>query len=158
MREVFEMKKRFLHLSAILIVTVLLLAAVVSVSAGGRVTVPCTETFLATLDPGVWTYPGGNIHIRGMVNQYQEGSTDPRNVGINTVTINANWKPDYTGPMWGTFHLLTDEGGEWYGSWNGTNSAGGADYHAIGNGIGLYEGQMSWVDVQYGVCTVTYQD
>lgn len=152
------MRKTYLHLSAVVVLMAVLLIAVAVVTAAERTTVPCEETFIGQVDPGTWTFPGGNVHIRGMVNTYEEVSPDPRNVGINTVTVNANWGPDYTGPMWGTFSNATYEGGLWEGHWNGTMTAEGSSYQAVGNGYGLYAGQKVWVDVQPGSCWVTFRD
>jgi hypothetical protein len=73
---------------------------------------------LGILDPGAWTYPGGNMHVRGMVGQYQQymPTSDPRCNGLNTVVTNANWDAYGVGPSWGTFHVALAEGslGGWH--------------------------------------------
>ena len=97
-----------------------------------------TENSVAMLDPGDWSNPGGNIHVRGMVNLYQEQATDPRVTGSNTVVMNANWNANWVGPMWGTWRLETayGGGGVWEGHWTGeTQADGSAAYQAVGHGV-----------------------
>jgi hypothetical protein len=152
------MKKNYFLFGTILAVLAVLLLGIAPVMAAEKTEFPCTETFIDTLDIGTWAYPGGNIHIRGMVQFFREESPDPRNIGYNTVVVNANWRPDGTGPMWGTFHLVTDEDGLWEGTWAGMITEQGPRYHAVGNGFGLYSGMKIWVDVNYGDCQVQFRE
>jgi hypothetical protein len=71
--------------------------------------------------------------------------------GTNTVVMNANLvPPDYSGPVWGTFHNEVVDGvdcpggGAWEGTWAGMVKADGAcSYHAVGHGIsGCVEGML----------------
>lgn len=149
------MKKNYFLFTVILAV---LLLGVTPVMAAEKIEFPCTETFVAELDPGTWTFPGGNIHVRGMVQLSREEAPDPRNTGYNTVVVNANWRPDWTGPMWGTFRLETDEGGVWEGTWAGRMTEQGSRYHAVGTGFGLYSGMKIWVDMNYGDCQVQLRE
>jgi hypothetical protein len=79
---------------------------------------------------------------------YQELTTDPRTSGANTVVMNANWGPDYAGPMWGTHRSEVnpspdcEQGGVWEGTWTGTmNIDGSYTYHAVGKVFpGAYQG------------------
>jgi hypothetical protein len=95
------------------------------------------------VDHGDWTeLPSGNIHVRGMASVYQEVATDPRISGLNTVVMNANWGPDFAGPMWGTSeNVLADSadcpgGGIWQGNWTGMMNADGSySYHAVLQGV-----------------------
>lgn len=107
------------------------------------------ETTLGLVDPGVWIeLPSGNVHVRGMISLYEESASDPRMSGVATVVMNANWGPDYAGPMWGTSQLEVApgpecvEGGVWEASWTGTmNVDGSYSYHAVGLGVsGCVEG------------------
>jgi hypothetical protein len=146
------MKKYIFQLTALLTIFTLLLPGVVPVMAAEKIEFQCTEELLEVLDYGRWTYPNGNIHIRGMIQQFNEQSSDSRMNGINTVDLNANWYADFTGPMWGTFELETDDGG-WEGTWAGLMTNQGPRYNAVGDGIGDYAGMKLWINVNYGVCT-----
>jgi hypothetical protein len=75
------------------------------------------NTRLPPLDMGTWTYPGGNVHMRGMVIQIYQEATDPRCTGLKTGIANANWDENMTGRVWGTARLVVDGGG---GVWEGT--------------------------------------
>ncbi len=110
---------------------------------------------MAYLDYGTWSYPDGNIHIRGMVELFRNTGPDPRITGYNTVTVSANWQSDYTGPMSGTFRFETDEGGLWMGTWAGQMTGAGPVYSGSADGYGMYAGMKMWVDMNYGVCTLT---
>ena len=105
----------------------------------------------ATTDPGTWSFPDGNTHIRGMQQVARVECADSRQVGYNYITINANWDENYTGPMWGTFTFVSDEGGRWTGTWNGQMTADGSWYNAFGKGEGMYAGMKLWIDKSYEV-------
>jgi hypothetical protein len=86
--------------------------------------------------------PSGNVHVRSMTTVYQELATDARMSGLNTSTMNANWGPDYAGPMWGASEsVLADSaecpgGGVWQGTWTGMmNVDGSYTYSAVGRGV-----------------------
>lgn len=149
------MSKKFYRLGVILVVMAVLLIGVAPVTAAEKTEFTCTETFVAILDPGSWAFPGGNIHIRGMVQLLREEAPDPRSVGDNTVVVNANWRSDGTGPMWGTWRLETDEEGVWEGTWNGMVTEEGSWYNARGDGIGKYAGMKMWIDTNFGDCRIT---
>jgi hypothetical protein len=94
-----------------------------------------TEVRVEVLDGGLWTYPDGNIHVRGMVSLYQEESTCPEVGGFVTSTMNANWDSNFVGPMWGTGHS-ENEYGVWEGTWQGKIGPDGTcSYEAISHGI-----------------------
>jgi hypothetical protein len=92
---------------------------------------------------GEWTFlPSGNVHVRGMTTQYLEVATDPRMSGLNTAVMNANWGPDFAGPMYGTCEpVLANSaecpaGGVWQCTWTGMmNVDGSYTYSAVGKGI-----------------------
>jgi hypothetical protein len=108
-----------------------------------RVEFTGSEVPVGLVDEGIWTFlPGGNVHVRGMATVYQELATDPRMSGLNTAVMNANWGPDFAGPMWGTSEsVLSDSadcpgGGAWKGSWTGMmNVDGSYSYRAVGRGV-----------------------
>jgi hypothetical protein len=88
------------------------------------------------------TFPGGNIHIRGMVQYYENvNATDNRLLGINRITGNMNFDSSMTGPGWGTFH---NQSSLYDGYWEGTFSAvmyeDGYISRIRGKGYGAFEG------------------
>jgi hypothetical protein len=135
------------RLTICLSLALLLSLLVVPLVASAKTTVKhCsgTESLIQTLNPGVWTFPDGNIHVRGMVSEYVEQMNCPEVSGTNIVVMNANWDANYTGPMWGTTHLETSYkgGGIWKGSWSGKlNRDGTLSYTGTSQGIsGSVEG------------------
>ena len=109
---------------------------------------------LGISDPGIWTYPGENMHVRGMVGQYQQymPTSDPRCNGLNTVVTNANWDADGVGPSWGTFHVILEEGSPdgWDGTWTGMSYPDGSTtIQVVGRGYGSLEGQQVFVDIAF---------
>lgn len=118
------------------LVAVLLLAPGSVAAKATRIECTGTETLLGYLDPGIWTYPNGNIHVRGMVELYEEASACPQLAGLNTVTMNANWDANYAGPIWGTSVNLTTDGGVWETTWQGKTFADGSyAYEVVGHGV-----------------------
>lgn len=64
--------------------------------------------------------PGVGIRIRGSSSLSQVFADDPRLAGLLTYTFNADFGPDFAGPVWGTWTLETDAcDGIWEGRWNG---------------------------------------
>jgi hypothetical protein len=130
--------KRFLRC---LVLTLVLCLMFVPVMASAKANVKhCsgTEVLIQVVNPGVWTNPDGNIHVRGMVSEYIEQMNCPESSGINTVIMNANWDANYVGPIWGTSNLETSYsgGGVWKVSWSGkTNPDGTFYYKGTGKGI-----------------------
>jgi hypothetical protein len=147
------------------LVTVLLLAP--GAVAARAIRIDCTgmESPPSVLDEGVWTFPGGNIHVRGRVSQYEEASSVcPQLAGINTTTMNANWNANFVGPMWGTALAETGYGGggAWQGHWQGALSADGScTYQAVLHGVsGSVTGMkaMLTADCNTGAWTATILD
>ena len=122
-----------------------------------------TEVPLAVLDPGTWRYPGNNTHVRGMVSQYEEVSSNcPQIAGINTVTVNFNVDASFSGPMWGTSRAETDYagGGIWEGTWVGRLNADGSSYYqAVSHGVsGSVAGLVMKLTSDNGAWTATILD
>jgi hypothetical protein len=118
------------------LVAVLLIAPGSVTAKATRIECTGTETLIEYLDPGAWTYPGGNIHVRGMVELYEELSTCPQMTGMNTVTMNANWDADLAGPIWGTTIMEISDGGVWETTWQGNTYADGSySYQVVGRGV-----------------------
>lgn len=101
--------------------------------------------FTGQIDPGVWTYPDGNVHIRGWVVSYFHEWRDPRLNGVETVVVNLNGRSApppvfFAGPMWGTSRL-ENEGGYWDITWTGVRDEQGfAFIRGVAHGHGGYEG------------------
>ncbi|MGC9333425.1 MAG: hypothetical protein ACP5JJ_04700 [Anaerolineae bacterium] len=144
---------------ALVMVTLMALSLlpVGAVSAEANV-IPCRGDFLPgrILDPGIWTFPGGNRHVRGMIGTYQQvmPGSDGRCSGLNTVTTNAKWDATGAGPSWGTFHVVPNDDsnftGGWDGTWTGMSYAGGsASIRVVGHGYGDLEGQHVFVDITF---------
>jgi hypothetical protein len=94
----------------------------------------CTE--------GEWRFPGGNMHVRNMIQVYQViGIDDDRLTGTNTLVVNANWDESGLGPGWGTFRNESEYyDGCWEGTWSAVMSAEGYISHIHGAGCGAFSG------------------
>jgi hypothetical protein len=80
--------------------------------------------------------PGIGGTVRGRTSIALEVSpNDPRLTGTNTVSANANIRPDGTTIIWGTFSMAVSAG-TWEGVWEGKQSADGVSYRAQGHGSG----------------------
>lgn len=145
----------------IVLVTVIGLALLIAGSASAQasdVWFECEEGETTPTAPGAWSFPDGNIHIRGMQQTTRLDCTDSRQVGFNSITINANWDAEMHGPMWGTFTFVSDEGGSWTGTWNGQLTENGSWYNAVGNGKGIYAGMKLWVNKGYDTTSMRILD
>lgn len=138
------MKGKSLLVGVVLVMLLGLVAVPGSAAAGAsRVAFTGTETAVELVAEGDWIFlPSGNVHVRGATTVYQEAATDWRMSGLNTGVMNANWGPDFAGPMWGTFESVLAETGEcpgggiWQGTWTGTmNVDGSYTYAAVGRGV-----------------------
>jgi hypothetical protein len=146
------MRKNHIRFGTVLIVMAVLLFSFAPATAAEKTEFTCVETPLALLDPGAWSYPDGNVHVRGMVELLGEQISDPHLVGENTIVLNANWRADMTGPVWGTFRFETTGGG-WEGTWAGQVTGQGTWYNAAGKGFGEFAGMKMWVHMRYGDCS-----
>lgn len=138
----------------VVIAVVALLATTAAIQARAMITEFSGTEACIPKSPGEWTFPDGNIQIRGMVLECIEDTTEPRMQGPNTVILNANWHADPeammggTGPMWGTWQMEN-----WAGTWEGSMMADGGVYHAQGKGTGIYTLLKVWLDSDHGVIT-----
>ncbi len=147
-------KNRVLVVFAVALIALSLLTAEAA-SAQATFT-PCEGDFLplGIVDQGTWHFPGGNMHVRGMVALYQQSmpNSDPRCSGLNTVVTNANWDAYGVGPSWGTFHVVLGEGSPdgWDGAWTGMSYPdGSASIQVVGHGYGALQGQQVFVDITF---------
>jgi hypothetical protein len=98
--------------------------------------------FMALLDPGTYTYPGVNRHLRGAAAVEHIQTDDPRVTGDYIVTVNANVNDDTSvGPLWGTFRLEDGEGQVlWEGTWQGYQLEDGSSVtYGVGHGSGDFK-------------------
>jgi hypothetical protein len=127
-------KTCFPWVAAALLVALLIAPGTVAAKAT-RTECAGTEVRVEVLDGGLWTYPDGNIHVRGMVSLYQEESTCAEIGGFVTSTMNANWDSNFVGPMWGTGHS-ENEYGVWESTWQGKITPDGiCSYQAVSHGV-----------------------
>ena len=122
------MKKRKTFVWVVLTLIVMLGLSAGSVMAEATKTDFAGTSILVDIpDWGIWTFPGGNVHVRGLVQVLAQEATDPRLSGINTTVINGNWDSNFSGPMWGTNRLEVEYGGGgvWEGTWTGMHGAEG---------------------------------
>jgi hypothetical protein len=144
------MKKKVLPVIFLIIVT-LMMGKVLPASAGAIHT-PVHAWEIPLCQPyggghpdctlGEWTFPGGNMHVRNMVQVYQAiGIGDDRLTGTNTLIANANWDENGYGPGWGTFHNQSaNYNGYWEGTWSAVMSADGYISYITGTGYGAFAG------------------
>jgi hypothetical protein len=138
------MKRKSLLVWVVLVVLVALVTVPGSAAAGAsRVAFTGTEMAVELVAEGDWIFlPSGNVHVRGVTTVYQETASDWRMSGLNTGVMNANWGPDFAGPMWGTSESVLDDsadcpgGGIWQCTWTGMmNVDGSYTYNAVGRGV-----------------------
>ena len=135
------------RMSIYLIIALLLALLAVPSLASAKATVKhClgVEIFDDVISVGDWTFPDGNIHVRGRTSRYLEQMDCEETSGTNIVTMNANWDANYAGPIWGTSLLTTPYalGGVWSTTWHGKTFPDGTFYYkAVGRGVsGSVEG------------------
>jgi hypothetical protein len=132
--------KKYMVLVGLVVLSMLLTATTVSAQAV-RVHWSGMETLLEYLDYGVTTYPGNNVHTRGMVELMGVDATDPRVTGLNTVVANTNLDAEGHGPVWGTNRLDVDGiDGYWVGTFEGKIDENGIALTMQGRGCGDLEG------------------
>jgi hypothetical protein len=124
----------------------------------GPVTAQATKTdFEGTItggivDPGTWSYPGGNIHIRGMTEVYTVEATDPRlDEGVYTIVVNGDLGPDLVGPIHFTLHLEVEGQGCWEGTGTGNLSLDEGSLFVSAGAIGHGSGALEGLKVFYAV-------
>jgi hypothetical protein len=135
---------------AVLFVVIALLTAFVPVAGfaqGNKTYFEGTSCGVADLNEGIWTELGnGAYRVVGLQQQYREETNDPRTTGDNTVTVNMILDlATGSGPLWGTFHLINDQG-SWSGHFNGRLDNWAGSLRATGHGGGAYEGLVArWI-------------
>ena len=99
------------------------------------------ECSIEWTDPGTWTYlPSGLVRVTGVHSTQYDTSDDARLTGYDYVIINAITDAETgEGNFWGTFNIVND-GGSWFGHWNGQNPGGQFYIDGLLHGEGGYEG------------------
>jgi len=118
---------------------------------------------MCVIDPGSQTeLSGGRLQIRDMVlyelafSWNDEGAVEERKTGYDIVTANASLDGTFSGPTWGTWMLYSfgadvgtsaDDFLMFVGHFNGRFENGIPAVHFVGEGVGIYEGQLMRGDI-----------
>jgi hypothetical protein len=156
-KEITEMKRRKHLASVVLALIAALLVATGPAAAEATVTeYTGTSTLLGIDDWGTWTFPDGNIHVRGCVHVYYDDTTDDRLTGLIYPAVNADWDATGVGPMWGTIRIEPDIGGGfWEGTWTGMVHADKSfSIRGVGQGRGDFEGLKVSFTYEYSGPTI----
>jgi hypothetical protein len=104
-----------------------------------------TETCVDVPGTGTFMVVDGKLHIKGLIDECTDVTSDPRLSGTDTVVINAVFDPatNLSGPMWGTYRI-ENAGGVWEGQWVGKRTTDGFSHiWARARGSGGYKGLHS---------------
>jgi len=146
--------KLFSNYRRFALVAIVCLLVTAGLIAGRAIVTPFTVTEIMgdTLEPGTYTFPDGNMHMRDVVKEcVWTGATDSRLNGTSRVVENGNFGKDMTGPMWGTFRSAKRGSGTWDGVWAGYFNLAQVtgEYDGTGHGGGDYEGLQLKVHCVY---------
>ena len=141
------MNRRKWILIVLLAITAILAVAWPVAAKATKTNFTASETWVEDTSPGKEWYTADDkiYHVRDGQSLYAVVADDPRLSGEEIITVNLNMKvvdsPVYiTGPMWGTFRI-TNEGGEWVGTWWGVRDERGFSFiEYVGSGEGEYAG------------------
>ena len=79
-----------------------------------------TDVFTGVADPGTVEVQGKFLAIRGVVVTSRLTGSDPRIAGNTRITYNEQLSlADGSGPGWGKFEVVADNGGVWEGTFEG---------------------------------------
>jgi len=136
-------KKIFLILVSLLLLTLVFSTSAVSANTP-KTYFTGTEEAIGPPTGGTVKFVDGKVQLRGLVQPGFDTTSDPRTTGYVTIVVNAVWTPPaMTGPMWGTFRIVNDDGA-WYGRWQGQRSLEDGDIistiQGTAHGSGDYEG------------------
>ena len=86
----------------------------------------------------------GKVLLRALVQPGYDNTSDARTSGDVTIVVSAVWTPPaLTGPMWGTFRIVNEDGA-WDGRWQGQRTLERGNIistiQGIAHGSGDYEG------------------
>lgn len=101
-----------------------------------------TDVFTGLADPGTVEVQGKFLAIRGVVVTTRLTGSDPRIAGNTRITFNEQLSlADGSGPGWGKFEVVADNGGLWIGTFEGRRepTAAGqwvATLNVVGRGTG----------------------
>ena len=100
------------------------------------------ESFVAVVDYGELTQPGGNWHLRGYTIDLTRNGSDPRvNGGTLRMVVNFNHDKDFSGPAWGSARWVIGDG-IWEGTFEGNTNhfAQTGYYDIVWHGSGEFDG------------------
>lgn len=79
-----------------------------------------TDVLTGLVDPGTVEVHGKFLAIRGVVVTSRLTGSDPRVLGNTRITFNEQLSlADGSGPVWGKFEVVADNGGVWEGTFEG---------------------------------------
>ena len=137
-------KKIFLVLVSLLLLTLAFSTSAVSANTP-KTYFTGAEAAIGPPTGGTMKVVDGKVLLRGKVQLASDDTDDPRTTGDVTIVVNAVWTlpPVMTGPMWGTFRIVNEDGA-WYGRWQGQRTLVGGDIistiQGTAHGSGDYEG------------------
>lgn len=136
--------KKFLLILVSLLLLTLVLSTSVVLAKAPKSYFTGVEAVIGPPTGGTMKFVDGKVQLRGKVQLGYDDTDDPRTTGDVTIVVNAVWTlPAMTGPMWGTFRIVNDDGA-WYGRWQGKRTLVGGDIistiQGTAHGSGDYEG------------------
>jgi hypothetical protein len=111
---------------------------------------------LCVLEPGEQTpLANGKLRIRGLQGlsvglswDTVTGEEEPRKTGLDHVTANVSLDATLSGPMWGTWTFTDFDGNPMFeGRFAGRFINGVPQARFVGDGVGVYEGQLMIGDI-----------
>jgi hypothetical protein len=159
------------HKALVLVLLILIALSMLpmqAASAQATFTECVAELPLVSMEEGVVTFPGPNMHIRGRVVWFEQTSDNPLCAGSLRVVVNYNLNADGKGPKWGTWSWVAD--GETYtGGFEGTFTGWAWNYtfsswvEAVGRGYGDLSGlrvreSIDFTEIIHGYATATILD
>lgn len=141
-----------------------ILAGETATSDAAKLDFAVTASFFKQLDPGSQEMRDNHIHIRGLKSVYQtcwtfqaDGKMVRQNeVVVVNIILSAK---DMTGPMWGSFEHLDDQGvSTWKGIFHGNRRLVGGDIISTIHDVGLGSGPNEGFLFQYTIQAINIDD
>ena len=158
---------------AVVAIVSMALVATVGTAAGNKSEFEGTNTYTGLTALGTWRCPGGEpvppfscppgtqTHVRGAGTAASFYSPDTGPAAL-AIVANANYNPDFTGELWGTWTVVfSSAGSTCEGSWNGSVRKAGNNYVNLIRAIafcagGNFDGfQVKWNETAVGINPAT---
>lgn len=149
------MKRITTTVCILLVLVSLIVVPMRNVTAQGNQTSFSGTKWITYLVPGTYTYPGGNIHLRGQYMKFRIASEETRVAGVEAIVANANWDAEGTGPVWGSFTLEVAPESYWEGIFQGKMTPDGLFLHQVGVGKGDLKGLTMRAEIYLDGSTLT---